>query len=179
MTDTLSCTLYFQNVQVYFQNTSKSDHFCRHHYDSTDLCFHPCPQSLVSKSWNFKNFWKLKSNHSSAQNTPGTFPLHRRKAKVFWKWSSCPPNPFWPYLLPLPFPLAQPALSHCCSLRAGEVPPQGLYSCCSLCQEISLPIVLHSSSLISFLSLIKRHSTTELLPDHLFKSIIPSALIIF
>lgn len=60
------------------------------------------PWSLLSNRWSFKNFWKHKSNHSSTQNTPRTFPLHRRKARNLKTISkpfpaSSPTNPFSSY----------------------------------------------------------------------------------
>lgn len=96
--------------------------------------------------------FEIQVKHFSAQNTPRTFSLHRRKTRS-WKWSSYPANPFWPCRLPLPSPLThqQPPLPHCCSLTgsgvsmASEVPAQGLYSCCSFCPECSCSVILHGS----------------------------------
>lgn len=71
------------------------------------------PENLLSNSWCFQTFWKLKSNHSSAQNTPRIFSLHGRATVLrmifVYSWpsrASSPPPALFSYPSPAsPAPL--------------------------------------------------------------------------
>lgn len=131
------------------------------------------PSSLLSKIWSFKKFWKLRSNHSSAQNTPRAFPLCRREdtdLKMTFL-SSKPCLASFPTLLFSSYS-SSAFLPYCGSMSAREALPEYLMAAVPSPQNALSQWLYMVPSHSACMSLIKCHLPSDSAPDYLFESII-------